>query len=920
MTEHRGNVITDDAGYVPSIEELDFLDLPAEKRAKLRWQAKNPEKVREYRKRRAPKIKAWKDANPEHTKRRALKVEAWKDANPEAVREHEKRRGNNNYHRPFVTIDSEGVNIEGYDEEREHNVRDTLGNPLPGKNVYPKHRTILWGAKGWKRTYTATQLAENPSLSRTDGDATPDYWLGSPDKRPLNSFEILEWLTSLPAKFSGVNGYSDGVNFVSFSFGYDATQIMQDLPHEKVWEITRKRKFGTKKNIRGPTFVGIYAIDYLKGKHLKVWKLRDREKPYSIKTDKNGDIVFDKKTEGPGKELDYVAYINIHDAFGFYQESFVKATESLVENGYITKEKHDIIKHNKGKRSDFANQPFDQIKNYCALELEALSKALTVLRDGFDKMNIRLSAWSGSGAAAGAWIKKEKLKDEHYSPDIASNDLSLQQIRAHQAYFGGRIELVKQGYDPNRELFVYDIASAYPGALVRLPSMKDGTWQHGEGLILSKSDIDDWNMLSMFCVEWNFDDIDASGLPVPFYPFPYRVKKKGQILFPGRGKAWIMRDALVAGIEWFRKMYPKRDISKCIRIKKWSRFYPANNEKPFKGVHDLFRTRKEMKRLHDIVQKNIKLVINSLYGKTAQGVGSNDGPPSSACPYYAAATTAYCRARLLHFAIRDPHAIVSFVTDGIVSTRKLHNEAHALDANVKPEGRDDVELGDWEWKSVKGGFFLMSGLYALLDENGEAKTTKTRGFNPHNFVYGKDVLEFFTVDVLDTWKKPMLLTKDGRHYITAGEACASRELFKLIGLWCNELRSFNVHESGMKRIFERLPKWAYMSPRITDGPNAKIPSLIELKSLEKWFDATAKELQECLKAGEALRCRFLIPTLPVDNPNYDPVTREVKLSAPSVPEWISPDAGLGQSSEEEELGDIALLEQVDADTAEIMAG
>ena len=141
--------------------------------------------------------------------------------------------------------------------------------------------------------------------------------------------------------------------------------------------------------------------------------------------------------------------------------------------------------------------------------------------------------------------------------------------------------------------------------------MKDGTWEHGERLILSKSDIGNWNMLSMFCVEWNFPDRDANGLPVPFYPFPYRVKKKGQILFPGRGKAWIMRDELVAGIEWFRKMYPKRDISKCIRIEKWSRFYPANDEKPFKGIHDLFHTRKEMKRLHDIAQKNIKLVINS---------------------------------------------------------------------------------------------------------------------------------------------------------------------------------------------------------------------------------------------------------------------------------------------------------------------
>ncbi len=919
---------------MPSQEELDFLDLPAKTRAKLRYEVRNPDKVREH--------------NKKQNERRTGQIKAWKDANPSNVQKHEKRRGDRNYHRPFVAIDAEGMDIECDYEIRKHNVVDTLGNPVarhdiiphdqlkeiershPDENVYPKHRTILWGAKSWRRSYTASQLADNPILSRTNGECTQDYWLGSADKRPLSSLEILEWLTSLPEKFGPQNGYSDGVNFVMFSLNYDATQILAGLPFEKVYAINRRKTVKTKKDIKGSTFVGPYAIEYLKSKYLKVWKLRDPDNPRRIKTYKNGNIVYkDGKTD---TELDYTAYINIQDAIGFYQEPFVKATESLVQNGYITKEQHDIIKHNKGKRDDFVNVPFEQIKTYCGLELEALSKALTVLRDGFDKMDIRLSAWSGSGAAAGAWIKKQKLKDEHYSPDISSTALTSQQKSAHHAFVGGRIELIKQGYAPNKKLWVYDIVSAYPAALVRLPSMKDGTWEHGEGLILSsKSSFGDWNMLSMFCVEWNFDHIDGSGLPVPFYPFPYRVKKKGQILFPDRGKAWIMRDELVAGIEWFRVMYPKRDISKCIRIKKWSRFYPANDEKPFKGIYELFRTRKEMKRLHDIAQKNIKLVINSLYGKTAQGVGSNDGPPSSACPYYAAATTAWCRARLLRFAIRDPHAIVSFMTDGIASTRKLHDEAHALDANVKPEGDDNAELGDWEWKSVAGGFFLMSGLYALLDEDGKAKTTKTRGYDPQKFLLGKEVLEFFTVDVLNTWKKPMLLAKDGKpiiekliypinHYVTAGEACASRERFKLIGRWCKELRSFSVHEPGTKRTFEGLPKWAYMSPKITEGPSLKIPSLTELKLLEKWFDVTAKELQECLKAGEALRCRFLIPTLPADNPNYNSATCEVKLSAPSVPEWLSPDAGLGEPGEEEERGEIDIMEEGDLDTADIMAG
>jgi hypothetical protein len=145
------------------------------------------------------------------------------------------------------------------------------------------------------------------------------------------------------------------------------------------------------------------------------------------------------------------------------------------------------------------------------------------------------------------------LKDKHYSPDIVSNDLSLQQLRAHHAFVSGRIELTKQGYAFDQKLFVYDIASAYPAGLAKLPSMKDGTWEHGEGwLNLSKFSDNDHSILSMFLVEWKFDRIDVNGLPVPFYPFPYRVKKKGQIIFPRQGKSWIMRDEISAGIAWFR--------------------------------------------------------------------------------------------------------------------------------------------------------------------------------------------------------------------------------------------------------------------------------------------------------------------------------------------------------------------------------
>jgi hypothetical protein len=65
-----------------------------------------------------------------------------------------------------------------------------------------------------------------------------------------------------------------------------------------------------------------------------------------------------------------------------------------------------------------------------------LSRALTLLRDGFDKMGIRLKEWFGAGSAAGALITKMQfkmqLRKNHFPPDIGTikSLISKQQLYA----------------------------------------------------------------------------------------------------------------------------------------------------------------------------------------------------------------------------------------------------------------------------------------------------------------------------------------------------------------------------------------------------------------------------------------------------------------------------------------------------------
>jgi hypothetical protein len=151
-------------------------------------------------------------------------------------------------------------------------------------------------------------------------------------------------------------------------------------------------------------------------------------------------------------------------------------------------------------------------------------------------------------------IKTQALKDRHYPSDIMTTNPPPQQVCAHHAFVGGRIELLRQGYLQSGALWLYDIASAYPSAMMALPSMRGGKWVHHKKRAEDNADIcrtaGRANMLSMFRVRWNYPSEATDGWPIPFYPFPYRVRSRGQILFPSAGRAWIMRDEVLAACAW----------------------------------------------------------------------------------------------------------------------------------------------------------------------------------------------------------------------------------------------------------------------------------------------------------------------------------------------------------------------------------
>ena len=498
------------------------------------------------------------------------RVREWRRKHPDKARAQKTKARAANYHRPFVAIDTEGQNYPG-----------------------ARHR-LRW---------RALSAARHLSVGRGGGRWPAAFWLMAAetrglDKRPLDAVEILDWLLSLPEQFGPAV-------FVMFSFGYDITQILKHLPYEKAWEIEKRETYPdrngkTRRIAHSPVLWKGYAISYVKGKSFDVWRLADPEKPYR------------------GKKLHTSAHIRIYDVFGFFQSSFSAVVKSMVDSGRATKEEADFIAAMKDRRDQFANEEIEQIKAYTTLELRLLARMMGDLRTGFEEIGLHLRHWHGAGAAASALIESQKLK-MHYGRDIAASNISPQQTAAHHAYYGGRIELLKQGYVENRALARLRHRLRLSGGNGRVSQPR--RWRVGQrsrrrisnrlaqriarrgrsrvtAFRCSRSD---------FSSQHTRDTIaDArKAVFIPFYPLPYR-DKRGGILFPASGYGWYMRDDVLAAIAWLERFVPdfprprsKHQRMTAFEIEEAWIFEPRHEgrpiERPFEFIRDLFLKRRQIK-------------------------------------------------------------------------------------------------------------------------------------------------------------------------------------------------------------------------------------------------------------------------------------------------------------------------------------
>ena len=522
-----------------------------------------------------------------------------------------------------------------------------------------------------------------------------------------------------------------------------------------------------KKKTRGNKYIGFafnYDVNMIIGdlsetELLRLWK-------YGEVTVRLDDGAMYRMEWLPGKSFLIIRMydklsIEICDSFGFFQSSFVKALES-----WKVEDPDGAIARMKGERSNFGPDDSEEVLAYCLSECRLLKELMLKLEDALTQANLRPSKWNGAGAVAAAMLQREKVHTHKVDDEAFPEEVTDAIMRA---YFGGRVEVFLQGHMNN--VTNYDIRSAYPFEALHLPSLH-GKWKPER----------EYNNhpYALWLVEW---DIPADRYVMPF---PYRQKKT--ITYPTKGKGWYHAKEVANAMRYY---------SDFIQVLEGWTLHPVFiHERPFSFIRPVFAERAEAKRKGLASEKALKLGLNSLYGKTAQGIGYKGKVPKFRSFFWAGMITAGTRGRLLDLACQAPAHCVSVATDGIVFTKD-------------PEFEVSEELGGLETTSWSDFFIAQPGIYRGLDDEGK-EFKKSRGFF---------LKEIDFPDLIEGWNKHgpyYKQTQPTKRFIGIGSALNNNNL-SAWRTWPEGTRTLSLYSSRKFYAYEtNAPIMRLLPPHYTD--------------------------------------------------------------------------------------------------------
>lgn len=605
----------------------------------------------------------------------------------------------------------------------------------------------------------------------------------------LTTFQILDKCLEV------AKACPDAVAMVGFGLSYDYTHILHDLTQEQLKELyacsqtrgVNRRCFKLYNSNRQ-----LYLLEYRERKYLSCRFFADGKfLDPDTKTIRKPDARF-----------------CLWDAFGFFQGNFIKTIEEWLGADHP---ELPLIRRMKKLRGQFDQVPDADIRRYNQAEVECLAEIMHRLWKALTHtdVNLVIKRWDGAGAVAAAVFEKYKIKKHLQNTQVEAPEVFR---AARYAFSGGHIESGFIGYE-TLPIAHGDINSAYPYAMCQLPSLAEGTWQHGfEG--------EPPKGFTLVRIDFRF----TKGRP--FYPLFWRGKD-GAIMYPRCGSNWY----------WF----PEYEVAKGFVdlygahefiVSEWFHWIPKHpNLRPFaEFVRPMYDRRATLKASQDeqdrAAQIVLKLGLNSLYGKLCQQLGaevSEDGSLIKGPPYfqleYAGFITSFTRAKLFREALPILNDVILFATDAIFSRQRWEVD----------KGR---QLGQWDEVAHDGMGIVQPGVYIYW--NGDKQTAMTRG-------YEKEGAAEEYKYIRQAWReqKSVFIIEPRSQMITMKQALKSPALWPYRGCFRLQVRQINLDGYGAKRQAVDLAKnhpadrLVRTKPHELNHPEESTPFRLGWKALER---------------------------------------------------------------------------------------
>lgn len=486
------------------------------------------------------------------------------------------------------------------------------------------------------------------SLANSKGDAIRN-------DKGLETWDIIRMLLNANRK------YPDAIHVI-YGGGYDTNMWLSSLPQLKVEELY----------VNGTMKYGPYQFGWMLAKSFTI------------------------KLYGPSA-------MTIYDVVSFFQKPFLTACEEYLGDRMV---EHDLIRDMKQRRGGFTTADNDEVERYNAAELENLVMLMTELRLRLHRAGLRPRRWDGPGAIAAALLTKQGIKHAMKDPE----SYAIREA-ARTAYTGGRFELIKFG-SVDGKAYEYDINSAYPHALRRLPNLARGSWEHING------DGETRKRLAKYPTPYPFAlmHITYRGLPRNMHrPGPLFVRADdGSISYPQIADGWYWAPEAMAAIQYVKAHGGALHINSAYLFVE-----DDVTDKPFEFVEGHYLKRAALKRAGDGAHVGYKLGLNSIYGKLCQQTGARKDPKTGLWrvpPFHqiewAGYVTSTCKAMVLTAIIPNLDNVIAFETDAVFTTCPL--------SVTVGNG-----LGEWEATEFDSLTYVQSGFY--FGTVGDKPIVKTRG-------------------------------------------------------------------------------------------------------------------------------------------------------------------------------------------------